>query len=637
MQALHGRRNSRDDGGDVPPDREANLRIRTGSQPFGMAESVSRGRSLLHAATAVVAVATFVVGTAGLSSGSPAKVHNGGTATYALRPGTAFNFLGPFTTVANCEVDQYGASSGSWRNLYYPTGSGDIDYKLSLAGPPHYTDGDSVVTVTLDSDYHWTTGAPVTNKDVRFFLQILADQPLCYSFGDLMPKDITSVTYSGTYSFTLHLDHVYNPRWFTENQLQWITPLPAQSWDRTCMTCAVGNNATTPAGAKAVTDFLMGEFRNSSTYSTNPLWKVVDGPWVISSYSPVTKKTTFVRNPHYTGPTKPHLAAFTIVSYTTGAAETDALRAGALDMGYLTPSEYAEVSYFKSHGYRIVSWPVYGNNAVELGYTNPTYGPLVKQLYVRQALQHLVTESLYISKALHGYGQPDYGSVAVLSHTDVISPMLRHVMYPYSITTAKKLLSSHGWKLGKNGVDYCARPGSSAGECGAGISSGKQLSLLFLYATGATSDLAEVEAYAAAAKKAGVHITLRGESTPTLDGEGECPPGPCDFGLLVYIGALWTLGDQQGLPTGTEQFGAGAFYSGGYTSPEAFRLMKDADYTTSNSLTALYKMEDYVSKNVASMWFPIGDLITVISPKLRGYTPLNPDSTFDPQFWSLTG
>jgi peptide/nickel transport system substrate-binding protein len=586
---------------------------------------------------ATLLATSSVMASGGAASASP-RVHNGGSATYALRPGTAFNFLGPFVTVANCEVDQFGvgASGGSWRALYYPTGNGNINYKLSLAGPPAYADGDTKVTITLKHDYRWSTGAPVTTKDVRFFFQVLADQPLCYSFGDLMPKDITSVTYNNTYSFTLHLDHGYNPRWFTENQLQWITPLPAQSWDRTCTTCPVGDHATTPSGAKAVTAFLMGQFRDSSTYSTNPLWKVVDGPWVISAYDPVTKETTFDRNPNYTGPTKPHLSSYTIVSFTTGAAETNAIRSGTVDMGFLTPSEYDEIPYFKSHGYSVVGWPIYGNNSVELGYTNPTYGPLVKQLYIREVLQHLVTEKLYISKALHGYGQADYGNVSVLN-TDVMSPLLRHPLFPYSISTAKSLLSSHGWKQGSGGVDYCARPGSGAHDCGSGIPKGKKLSLLFVYATGSTSTLAEVEAYVAAAKQAGVHFNLKAESLPTEETEGECPPGPCDYGLMAEGGELWTLGDQQGMPTGTEQFGTGAFYSGGYTSPEANRLMKTADTTSSTSFTALYKMEDYLSKNAAELWFPITDAITIVSPKLKGWSPLNPDTTFQPQFWYESG
>lgn len=613
----------------------------TTSARIGTSQLRAVRRRLIRTIMTVATVAgSVVVGSAGLSSASPAtahKIHNGGTVTYALRTGTHFNFLGPFTTVANCEVIQYGASGGSWKTLYYPTGFGGINYKLSLAGRPHFSNGDTAVTIHLTHTYHWTTGASVTSKDVRFFFQILANQPLCYSFGDLLPKDVTSVTYTNTYTFTLHMDHAYNPLWFTENQLQWITPLPAQAWDRTCGTCPVGNDATTPTGAKAVTTYLMSQFRTTGTYGSNPLWKVVDGPWEISSYNPVTKETSFVRNPHYTGPAKPHLSGFKIVSFTTGAAETNALRSGTLDMGFLTPSECNEISYFKSHGYSVVGWPIYGNNAVEFGFTNPTYGPLVKQLYIRQALQHLVTEKLYISKALHGFGQADYGTLSVLSHAKVVSPLLHHAIYPYSPSTAKKLLTSHGWKMGKNGIDYCAKAGTGAHQCGTGISAGKQLSLLFVYATGSTSTLAEVEAYVAAAKAVGVRLNLKAESLPTEETQGECPPGPCDYGLMAEPGVLWTLGYQQGMPTGTEQFGPGAYYSGGYKSPTAFHLMKVADYSPSTSFAPWYKMENYLSKNLASLWFPLTDAITVISPKLKGWAPLNPDTTYQPQFWYLTG
>lgn len=640
MQLEHERRTNRSYGTFLVSNRQFSrmprMRRGAGSKVHG---STSLGRRVWRTILVVATISSFVLGTTGLSSAGQSVSHNGGTATYALGVGYSFNMLGPFVTVANCEVYQFDASAGSWESLYYAgvNGGTGIDYGLSLASPPHYSAGDTAVTVTLRHDYHWSTGLPVTTKDVRFFFQILADQPLCITFDGLLPKDVTSITYTNTYSFTLHLNHSYNPLWFTENQLQWINPLPAQAWDRNCMTCPVGNDATTAAGAKAVTSFLMDQFRTTSTYSTNPLWKVVDGPWMISSYAPVTHKATFVRNPHYTGPTKPHLSAYSIVSFTTGTAETDALRAGTVDMGFLTASEYGEIPYFKSHGYSVLGWPQFANNAVEYGFTNPTYGPLVKQLYLRQALQHLVTENLYISKALHGYGQPDYGNVSVLSHTNVVSPLLRRPLYPYSVTSAKKLLSSHGWKLGKDGIDYCARPGSGANECGAGISSGRKLSLLVVYATGSTSTLAEVSAFSAAAAKAGVHFQLRGESETTEETEGECPPGPCDYGLLVEAGELWTYGYNDGVPEASQEFGTGAFYGGGYTSPEANRLFERVKESTSSSFTALYKMEDYLAKNCAGLWLPVTEPITIVSPKLKGWSPLLPNTVYQPTRWYLTG
>jgi peptide/nickel transport system substrate-binding protein len=608
-----------------------------GNRPGGSMRS-GRGnlRLLRWRAWAVLAAALVL---AACSSTPPASTRGkplqGGIATYALPVGDEFAFLGRFANAANCNVFEFSPSAGSWRALYYagvPGGTG-IDYRLSLAYPPRYFDGGRKVTVTLHRGYMWSDGVPVTTADVRFYFEILRQHPLCISFDDLLPKDVKSITYNGLYSFTLTLNRPYSPLWFTENQLEWINPLPAHAWDKTCLACKVGNYAATPAGAKKVADFLMGQFEKLSTYATNPLWKVVDGPWVIHSFSPVTYETTWYRNPHYTGPQKPHLAGYTIMSFASPLAEIDALRSGVVDFGYLEPNDYGQIGYFRSHGFSVVPWPQFANDAVEYGYTNPTYGPLVRQLYIRQALQHLVNEEQDIKVALHGFGQPDYGNVAVLAHSDLISPELRHPIYPYSIKAAQALLAAHGWKRGPGGVAYCARPGTGPGECGPGIPAGKTLSLMFVYQSGVPSTEAEVEAFATDAAKAGVHILLHPESPSTEATEGECPPGPCNYGLLAYAGELWTYGYDDGVPEASQEFGPGAFYGGGYSSAEADRLFNAVKETPTTSLTPLYQMEDFLAKDCAGLWLPVTEPITVVSSRLRGWYPLLPNTVYEPSRW----
>ena len=44
-----------------------------------------------------------------------------------------------------------------------------------------------------------------------------------------------------------------------------------------------------------------------TTFATNPLWKVVDGPWTLSP-SGSTGYYTYVPNKHYSGPDKPILS-----------------------------------------------------------------------------------------------------------------------------------------------------------------------------------------------------------------------------------------------------------------------------------------------------------------------------------------
>ena len=57
-----------------------------------------------------------------------------------------------------------------------------------------------------------------------------------------------------------------------------------------------------------------------------------------------------------------------------------------------------------------------------------------------------------------------------------------HNIYPYNLSAAKELLSSHGWTINVGGVDTCAKPGTGAGECGAGIPKGAKLQFTMPFA-----------------------------------------------------------------------------------------------------------------------------------------------------------
>ena len=47
-----------------------------------------------------------------------------------------------------------------------------------------------------------------------------------------------------------------------------------------------------------------------------------------------------------------------------------------------------------------------------MNYTNPTSGPIFKQLYIRQAMQSLMNQTLWIQLYDGGYGVPDLRSGA---------------------------------------------------------------------------------------------------------------------------------------------------------------------------------------------------------------------------------
>jgi peptide/nickel transport system substrate-binding protein len=612
--------------------------LRSRGQPFSLLIKGRRRRLAgLVLACAGVLVLAACAGTAAPSSvtGKPVQ---GGTANYAMGVGDTFSWIFPLDNQANWEPYEQNIENGMWRPLYYPGGPGTsgIDYSRSLAYPPVYSNHDQTVTITMRRDYKWSDGTPVTTKDVQFWFQIEAagvklGKYAPYVSGEI-PDDIKSVTYNGPYKFTIQLKRSYNPVWFTGNQLLWIFPLPRQAWDRTCATCPVGNDAATLAGAEKVYNFLYSQSEKLTTYATNPIWKVVDGPWVIHSFDPTTYHTVLCDNKAYTGPYKPRLACYGVYSFNSDTAELDAVRSGQIQFGWLPFSDVAALKTYEGLGFTFKPWYAFYNEDIEFGYTSKQWGPLVSQLYIRQALQHLVNEPLYIKTALHGYGLYEWGMVPVYP-SPYVSPMLKHPLYPYSVSAARALLTAHGWVKNSSGVDVCERPGTGASDCGAGIAKGTPLSLLFMYSTGSPSFLAQVEAFATAAKQVGVNITLDGQTTDTMYSiAGVCPPGPCKWGMAGYAGFMWDYGQSSLVPSGMEQFGKGNYWAGGWNSPTAQKLGFEAH--TQPGLAPLYRVENYISQQVASLWWPVPpQYLLLVKNNLKGWLPLNPYVNPMPSRW----
>ena len=96
--------------------------------------------------------------------------------------------------------------------------------------------------------------------------------------------------------------------------------------------CATDTAADNYAKCKAVYTFLTAQSKQAGTYASSPLWKVVDGPWKLSSFS-TDGHVTMVPNTSYSGPVKPKLAAIKFVPFTSDSAEYTALKTGQVDVG----------------------------------------------------------------------------------------------------------------------------------------------------------------------------------------------------------------------------------------------------------------------------------------------------------------
>ncbi len=615
-----------------------------GSQVAGDSSSTTsrRGARRLMAVTGVACLLA-VAGCAGqaASSGgsrgsSPVK---GGTATFALPIGEDFSWIFPIENQNNNEPWDMNVEASMWRPLYF-AGQGAkpvIDQSLSLAYPPVWSAGNTVVTIRL-KHYMWSDGQPVTSRDVEFFMNLERankNQDAWYTPGT-MPDNIKSVSYPNSSTIVMHLTKAYSQQWFDNNQLTWIFPLPQHVWDKTSLTGKVGNYDMTTAGAKAVFSFLFAQSRQVATYATSPLWQVVDGPWRLTGYDPTTFQTTLQPNTHYSGPVKARLSKFVIDSFPSETAELDALRSGQVTYGYLPFSDYGLSGQLQRQGFTIAPWAPDYVQWAELGYTSKTYGPLVRQLYIRQALQHLVDQPLFMTKLFHNLGQYTYGPVPNLPGNPYVSPQEKIDPYPYSIAAARSLLSAHGWAPGAGGVMVCKHPGTGSSQCGAGIAAGRQLSFSMMYSTGSPSLVAEVQAYQTAARSAGISITLNPQTETTMFSiGGTCPPGPCNWGIVIYGAWMWNYGQSDVYPTSEGEFDAGNYWGGGYSSATADKLILAAQQQS--GVSHLYAEENYLSRQVAALWFPTQDnSISVVKDTLSGWQPQQVFANPMPENWYFT-
>jgi peptide/nickel transport system substrate-binding protein len=517
----------------------------------------------------------------------------------------------------------------------YNFGSGSspsINYADSLGQPPQYNAASDEVTIKLNH-WKWSDGTPVTSRDITFWINLIRanrDQWGAYTPGGF-PDNIVKVTTNGPYELTLKLDQSYNHEYFTLNQLSQITPVPQHVWDKTSATGPVGNYDETAAGAQAVFKVLDAASLKTSTYATNPLWKVVDGPWKLTGFTS-TQQATFQANPNYSGPDKPTFKTFVEVPYTTVTAETNALLAGQLDVGYIMPQESHLTGELKAKGYSTAQWPIYGFESLFLNYNNPTVGSMFKQLYIRQALQYLINEPQWLKAGEFNTGQPTYGPV-VNGPANLVSSADKVNNYPFNPAKARALLASHGWTVRPGGQTTCAHPGSGAGECGAGIAAGAPLTFTALIYSTAADQAIELAGYKTVAATLGIDIIVKTVSNVYADA-GRCTSN--------QSGCSWQIADWGGAVFGGANYyplGAGYFYSTSSNNHENYvnATADKLDQEGRKPGGSIYPWENFISVNLPELWVPNAIFqIVAARSNLKGVFPNNPLLSIYPQRWSYT-
>src|SRR3984957_16346789 len=433
----------------------------------------------------------------------------GGTVTIEESPGSVPTYIMPiepeqdFSVFNSSQFDDF-----MWRPLWWvPLGDTPaIDYSQSIAsGPPTFSDGSKVATIDLKSGWKWSDGQPVTSTDVAFFIdiakaavEISPDNFGAFTPGEF-PQDVVSISTPNPTTIVVTLNKSFNQNFQFLNQLISIIPMPAHAWSKTSANGPIVD-FTNPPNAKAIYNYLNKASSPLSTYGSNPLWQTVDGPYKIQTFDPSTDANTLIVNKDYSGPVKPHITEVDDLAFTSYQAEFDQFLTGNLDVGPVDFSDFPQLAKLKSLGYNVWGYPDFGFNYIPYNFLDHTgdFDKIISQLYIRQALAHLQDESAVInSKGIFdGAAGQAYGPVPAVPKSPFAPANALSNPYPFSISAASKLLSSHGWDVKPGGTTTCTKPGSASDECGAGIPAGTPLTWNLIYASQPTNIGAQCEAFA---------------------------------------------------------------------------------------------------------------------------------------------
>jgi peptide/nickel transport system substrate-binding protein len=586
------------------------------------------------------------------SSGTPVK---GGTVTVAMQPSITYDWIFPFYSITNAGV--YNENQFQWlfyRPLYMFGANNNsnvtVNYPLSPADPPVYTNGGRTAVINMKG-WKWSDGESVDAQSVVFFMNMTeAEKSIWYAYSPgLLPDNVVSYKATGPDQVTFQLNQPYSSLWYTYNQLSEINPMPL-AWDVTALGAKPGSGGCSTDSAAdhwakciAVYNFLTAQAKIASTYATSPLWSVVDGPWKLSSFS-TDGYVTMVPNKAYSGSPKPTLSAIKFVPFTSDTAEYTALKTGQIDIGYIPTQDLGQkpansplpsVNPLGS-SYYLEPFYSYGIQYEQPNFNNPQVGYMVRQLYIRQAMQY-AEDQPGIDKAIwRGYATPTSGPVPTVPSNQFV-PAIQNENggqgpYPYDPAKAIALLTSHGWKE-VGGVMTCEDPA----KCGTGITSGEQLKMTFDYSTGVAAATATYQTVKSEESQVGIDVTLVGQSFNTIVGESApcAPMGPkCNVQVFSYGG--WDFDGPGMEPTGEPLFATGAgSNSGNYSNAEMDKLIDETH--TSSSMAVFHQYATYGAEQLPFMWIPEPNpfLIQAVASKLHDVT-FSPMYTLLPEYWYFT-
>lgn len=607
-----------------------------------------RRRAGVAALVACAALALTACGSSQSNSGSSSSK----TVNMALQSGQTINYIFPFMSSefvnqTNIQTFQY----LMYRPLYWWNGSPYVlNHQRSLADPPTFKDGNKTVVLHLKSGWKFSNGESIRPANLALFLNMLVAERehFWFYFPHAFPDTLASIGYdNAANTVTLHLTGPTNPTWFLQSQLTGFTPLPT-AWDLTGPgqkgSCESENAAVAAKSCPAVYKYMTHEAMDTGTYASNPLWQIVDGPFRLKSYEQDGASVTLVPNTKYSGSPKPQIAKLVLSMATSDASEYAQLKSHALTIGYIP---FASAPIKSPNATTVPTNPVPGYalepisqtwsyNDMFWNYNNPQLGPLLHQLYFRQAMQSVVDQEGDIQAALRGYGYPDFGPNPPQPANPYLTAYQKTQPYSFSIANAKKYLTSHGWTVPANGVATCAHAGSGSTQCGQGIAQGSKMPAIKLqYSTGDSSWALEMTNLQSDASKVGIPITPVATPQANLARYfAGCEPkeSTCSW-QMIYLGS-----PESDTPNFYPESGVvfrkhAIFNVSNYYDPHAEALFREI-YTQPGD-SALNTLDDYLTRTAALAWVPVPDgKLYAVGGGLQGYTT-TPTLTIEPENWSF--
>ncbi|MGC8489548.1 MAG: peptide ABC transporter substrate-binding protein [Clostridia bacterium] len=504
-------------------------------------------------------------------------------------------------------VDCYTLTGGylgpdTYLPLVWMSKTDHVQYSRSIASNIAVSNHDTVYTVTLNKKWHWSNGQPITAQDVAYDAALVLaasgpTSPLAYCFTGEggVPSLWKSVVAQGSDKVVITTTQPVNPQWFIYNGLTQLVPIPKAQWDK---------YSNMNQELKWINS-IGANFENS-------VYKVVDGPYVPTRYVQ-DQYWEFKRNPQFDGSPKPSIPAITYHYEASSDSTFLDLSKGNVQIAQIPLNYYKPMKALTQ--YSIVPEPLFAFSQIQINFRPNdagNVGPLLNQLYIRQALQYGIDQKGILKSILDGFGTLTNGPVPSVPPNPFYDSSMR-LVDPFNPAKGKALLEAHGWTM-QNGVM---------------TKNGQKLQFVLLFGSGTPTTTDEMELIKANWAQEGIAVTLESEAPSTV---GADVTNPADSSKWDLTPGGWIYAPDFD-PGGDGLFNTGGgFNIGAYSNPTMDHLIHETDLAGSPRQihSRFITYEQYATAELPVLWAPTADYVYAVNKDVVGFA-----NNFS-SYWSYT-